>query len=83
MDSFPLTPPPGLLMSMAIRLDHALGCPGYYDQPIFASQGISHADRLRAALADMEKVYHEVTGYGFYYPGKEEAYAEMLKESGI
>lgn len=28
----PTTPTPALLLSMAVRLDHALGLPGYYDE---------------------------------------------------
>lgn len=42
----------GLLMSMAIRSDHALGCPGYYDQKGLGrpNNGVSHARMLECAL---------------------------------
>lgn len=73
----PKTPPPGLLMSMAVRSDHGLGCPGYYDQPIFAKPGLTHADRLKAALIRMSQIYEEVAGYGFYSPEGEAGYVAM------
>lgn len=62
----PQNPPPGLLMSMAIRSDHGLGVPGYYDQPMFAASGLTHQQRLDLALMEMAKLYEEVSGYGFY-----------------
>lgn len=75
----PVEPPRELLMSMALRLDHGLGCPGYYDQPIFGSGvGVTHAQRLESALSDMRKVYEEVTGQGFYSPANAERYSALL-----
>ena len=75
----PVEPSRELLMSMALRLDHGLGCPGYYDQPIFGSGvGVTHAQRLESALSDMRKVYEEVTGQGFYSPANAERYSAML-----
>jgi hypothetical protein len=72
--SLPLEPQPGLLMSMALRLDHALGCPGHYDMP-----GESmHAQRQQVAIGDMRKVYEEVVGLGFYRPEKEDEYSGMV-----
>ena len=60
-------PPPGLLMSMAIRFDHGLGCPGFYDQPIYTHGGhISHQDRLESTLRVMGQLYEEMSGNGFY-----------------
>lgn len=74
----PAEPPPGLLMSMALRYDHGLGCPGYYDSAIFASSGITHAKRLDATLRTMRQLWEEVSGNGFYRPEKEAEYADML-----
>ena len=62
----PKEPPEKLLMSMAIRYDHALGCDGYYDQEIFKSSGMTHEQRLKSTLATMRQLYEEVAGYGFY-----------------
>jgi hypothetical protein len=76
-DGWRKEPPPGLLMSMAMRMDHAIGCPGYYDQEIFRGK-ISHADRLRVLLNDMRKVWEEVVGQGFYKPELESKYTDML-----
>lgn len=73
-------PPPGLLMSMAIRMDHCLGVPGYYDS--FEHTGgatvASHQQRLDAALATARQMWEEVTGRGFYRPEREAEYAERL-----
>ena len=78
----PKRPPPGLLMSMAVRNDHAIGAPGYYDQPMFQRRphATSHRARLDLAISEMEKLYEEVAGYGFYQPQKEEEYARKLEE---
>ena len=64
----PIEPPPGLLMSMAIRSDHGLGIPGYYDQPLLikANYGVTHARLLELALSEMRKIHEEVVGTGFY-----------------
>ena len=58
----PKDPPPGLLMSMAIRSDHGLGCPGYYD----GKYGLTHQQYLDSVLRDMSQLYEEVSGHGFY-----------------
>lgn len=78
----PQRPPPGLLMSMAMRHDHAIGAPGYYDQPIFSRQrgGVSHKDRLNLCIQEMGKLYEEVAGYGFYRPQREQEYLRKLEE---
>lgn len=75
----PLTPSAGLLMSMAIRSNHALGCPGYYDQKGLGrpNNGVSHARMLECALGDMRKLHEEVVGAGFYSPEKEADYLTM------
>jgi hypothetical protein len=62
-------PPDGLLMSMAVRYDHGLGIPGYYDQFQFLNYGVTHEQRLKATLVTMRQLYDEVAGYGFFkYP---------------
>jgi hypothetical protein len=66
------TPTDGLLMSMAIRYDHGLGIPGYYDQPMF--EGITHKQRLESTLRIMRQIHEEVVGTGFYNPAREEFY---------
>lgn len=69
----PKAPSLGLLMSMAIRYDHGLGMPGYYD----ALNGTGdHARRIKVTLAMMRQLYEEVAGYGFYRPQREQAYAQ-------
>lgn len=74
----PREPTPGLLMSMALRADHALGMPGYYDQPLIARKGVTHARRLELALAEARKMHEEVVGSGFYAPEREGFYFAML-----
>jgi hypothetical protein len=77
----PKEPPLGLLMSMAIRYDHALGIPGYYDQQIFEGEGnCGHMKRLQSTLTTMSQLYEEVAGYGFYQPSKETIYASKVPE---
>jgi hypothetical protein len=74
----PQEPPPGLLMSMAIRYDHGLGMPGYYDSLNAAgltAHGLTHKQRLESALRTMRQLYEEVSGHGFYSPEREAAYA--------
>lgn len=73
----PKEPPLGLLMSMAIRMDHGLGVPGYYDQPFFAclANNLTHAQRLDATLKVCRQLWEEVVGHGFYHPSREADYA--------
>ena len=73
-NGLPKDPPPGLLMSMAIRYDHGLACPGYYDLLLGAGE---HEKRLDAALTIMSQLYEEVSGYGFYRPELEVEYASV------
>ena len=79
-------PSPGLLMSMALRFDHALGMPGYYDsQNKMFSRGASgqkqptHAMRLASTLVQMRQIWEEVAGNGFYSPEREAHYAAMCE----
>lgn len=64
----PVEPVDALLLSMAIRYDHGLGIPDYYDQPLFSGDGITHRQRLDAALSTMRQLHEEVVGTGFYKP---------------
>lgn len=85
MSALPKDPPPGLLMSMAMRYDHALGMPGYYDElnlMMNAPTGTpTHAERLDATLRTMRQLYEEVSGNGFYSPEKEAWYAEAARRA--
>lgn len=62
----PVVPSDDLLKSMAIRYDHGLGCPGYYDQPIFGAENVGHERRLQSTLTTMRQLHEEVVGTGFY-----------------
>jgi hypothetical protein len=64
----PVKPTDALLMSMAVRYDHGLGMPGYYDQELFSASGVTHAQRLESALGTMRQLHEEVVGKGFYRP---------------
>ena len=76
----PVKPTPGKLMSMAIRYDHALGCPGYYDNPAFGESRIgAHASRLESVMKTMKQLCEEVVGTGFYSVEKEDEYAAMIE----
>jgi len=78
----PTEPPPGLLMSMAIRFDHGLGCPGYYYSELFRGPNEpTHAQRLESTLRQMRQLWEEVVGLGFYRPEKEAEYGAMRAAS--
>jgi hypothetical protein len=70
----PKEPPPGLLVSMAIRMDHGLGVPGYYDQGMSIE---SHTSRMKSTITVCRQLYEEVSGYGFYKPELESHYAAI------
>ncbi len=61
----PKTPPDGLLHSMAIRYDHGLGLPGYYDTIPDTDEG-AHERKYQATIRIMSQLYEEVSGHGFY-----------------
>lgn len=66
-------------MSMALRYDHGLAVPGYYDT--FRRPGDpTHAQRLEQTLRTMRKLWEEVTGNGFYSPEKEADYAALAAQ---
>lgn len=82
----PVEPTPGLLMSMAIRYDHGLGVPGYYDSlsEAFSIKGHkgpmpTHDERLQSTLRTMRQLHEEVVGTGFYRPEKEAEYVGWSK----
>jgi len=79
----PVEPTLGLLMSMALRYDHALGFPKYYDQPFLAGPNKpTHAQRLESALTTMRQIHEEVVGAGFYHPEREAEYVVMMQRAG-
>lgn len=61
----PIEPSDALLQSMAVRYDHGLTIPGYYDQPMFKSD-ISHRERLQSTIRTMRQLHEDVVGMGFY-----------------
>ena len=61
----PREPTEAMLKSMAVRYDHGLGVPGYYDQPMFVGLQLSHAQRFESTLRTMRQLYEEATGQGF------------------
>ena len=75
----PATPSQGRLMSMAIRYDHALGMPGYYDS--IAQCPGEHARRVEGTLTWMRQLYEEATGQGFYRLELESRYVTLYQES--
>jgi hypothetical protein len=73
----PDTPSIGLLMSMALRYDHGLGVPGYYDTLLGPG---AHQKKLDATLALMAQLYEEVSGQGFYSPDREGYYLALAQQ---
>jgi hypothetical protein len=73
----PVEPTDSLLMSMALRADHALGCSGYYDVP-GGKPWQTHARRLEMAISEARKQHEEVVGMGFYKPEHDDTYRAML-----
>jgi hypothetical protein len=62
--TIPTKPPRALLVSMAMRLDHAFGMP---KTEIFPGVTQGYTDQEREVrLGEMEQVYEEVAGTGFY-----------------
>ncbi len=69
-------PSPGLLMSMAMRYDHGLGVPGYYDS-IRREGDPTRAQRLESTLRIMRQLWEEAGGNGFYSADREAEYAAL------
>ena len=63
-----IEPSDALLTSMAIRYDHGLGVPGYYDDEMFKAMnhGLSHAQRMENTKRQMRQLHEEVVGTGFH-----------------
>ena len=61
----PILPSEEQLTSMAVRSDHGLGVPGYYDSCLFAADGVTHEQRLEGAKRQMSQLYEEGIGEGF------------------
>jgi len=78
----PIEPSPGLLMRMAIRNNHGLGIPRYYDQPLLikANHGVTHARLLQRAISEMRKIHDEVVGDGFYSAERDSCYAAIADQ---
>ena len=64
----PIVPSKSLLLSMAIRSDHGLAIPGYYDQEFLGGKEGTHEMRLQSALRSMRQLHEEVVGTGFHGP---------------
>ena len=73
----PVEPTDGLLMSIALRADHGLGCSGYYDVP-GGEPWQTHARRLEMAISEARKQHEEVVGTGFYKPEHDDTYRAMI-----
>ena len=72
----------GLLMSMAIRYDHALGMPGYYDtDAIHKHLGVTHRQRLESTIGTMRQLWQETAGQGFWSPEQDLHYRELYERS--
>lgn len=76
----PKEPSEGVLASMAIRYDHGLGVPGYYDQPVFGAENGGHKRRMESTVSTMRKLYEEVVGAGFYSREREEEYVALAQQ---
>ncbi len=79
----PVEPTPELLRSMAMRYDHGLGMPGYYDQPIFGAENVGHAKRLEATIRTMRQLHEEVVGAGFYQSAAAPQPPTVVREDGV
>ena len=65
----------GLLISMALRMDHAFGMP---DMGEFEYRKPNIRAWQDARLTELRKAHEEVVGTGFYSPEKEADYTAML-----
>jgi len=70
----PVKPPRGLLVSMALRQNHAFMLDRDPADPLSAGVDPSHRE---ATLSSMAQLYEEVVGEGFYAPDKEARYAGL------
>jgi hypothetical protein len=82
----PRVPSEGRLVSMAIRDDHGLGVPGYYDNPMFKPARAliaPHQKRMESAMARMRQLYEEAIGLDFYQPEREDEYRKLIAAERI
>ncbi len=75
----PVEPPAGLLVSMAICLDHGFGLPAQMLGGVPIGQS---AERKQAMLSDMRKLYDEVVGRGYWKPEREAQYLAWAPPAG-
>ena len=75
--TLPVNPPKGLLVSMAMRMDHSFGLE--QQEMIGFKVGLSKNEKIQL-LKDMRRVYEEIIGTGFYKGNSEEKYASMFLE---
>lgn len=68
-------PTRGLLISMAMRMDHAFGMP---PDPTGLLVGMKTPAEKEAVLVDMGRLHEEVVGTGFYNPSREAWYRGMV-----
>ncbi len=61
--------PEGLLHSMAVRLDHALAVPGYYDQEFMGGQPGDQEKRLASTVALARRVHEAFVATAPAFPG--------------
>jgi hypothetical protein len=73
-------PPRGLLLSIALRLDHSLLAPVWFKAGSPPAE--DRRRRIEMALSDARKVWEEVTGHGFWRPENNEDY-EAMEQEGI
>jgi len=76
----PEKPSRGLLISMALRMDHAFCAP---EQSLFGMSVFGHTNDYReSVLTTLRQAYEEVVGKGFYHPDGEEHYRSMMSTNG-
>lgn len=69
-------PPPGLLVSIALRLDHGLFMPNI----LTGETEEQHQRRIEVALQDARRAWEECSGNGFYSPEREAGYLAIRKD---
>jgi len=74
--TLPSEPPYGLLVSIALRLDHGLFL------PLINESEAEHKRRIEVALSNARKAWEECSGNGFYSPEREAGYAAMPETGG-
>lgn len=72
----------GLLLSIALRMDHGLLAPinPLETVPEGFTPETWRARKIEVALQDAERAYEEITGKGFYCPERDDGYTAMERE---